>query len=184
MHACGLQEYHKDRYPHEFSGGQRQRVAIARALVTRPDLVVCDEAVSALDASIQAQVLNLLRDAQETFGLAYLFISHDLGVVGHMSDRVAVMYLGRILELAPRAALFREPAHPYTRALLAAAPALRAAARRSAPALSGEPPSPFAPPEGCAFHPRCPEAMPRCRTAPAPALLEIAPERRVACHLF
>lgn len=180
----GLAPEHARRYPHEFSGGQRQRVAIARALVTRPDLVVCDEAVSALDASIQAQVLNLLRDAQETFGLAYLFISHDLGVVGHMSDRVAVMYLGRILELAPRAALFREPAHPYTRALLAAAPALRAAARRSAPALSGEPPSPFAPPEGCAFHPRCPEAMPRCRTAPAPALLEIVPERRVACHLF
>lgn len=184
LERVGLAPEHARRYPHEFSGGQRQRVAIARALVTRPDLVVCDEAVSALDASVQAQVLNLLADAQEAFGLTYLFISHDLGVVGHMSDRVAVMYLGRILELAPRAALFREPAHPYTRALLAAAPALRAGTRRAASALSGEPPSPFAPPEGCAFHPRCPEAMPRCRTAPAPALLEIAPERLVACHLF
>lgn len=188
LERVGLAPEHASRYPHEFSGGQRQRVAIARALVTRPDLVVCDEAVSALDASVQAQVLNLLKDAQESFGLTYLFISHDLGVVGYMSDRVAVMYLGRIVELASRAALFREPAHPYARALLAAAPALhdqRPAASAPLPAaLSGEPPSPFDPPAGCAFHPRCPQAMPCCRTAPAPAAREIAPGHQVACHLY
>lgn len=186
LERVGLAPEHARRYPHEFSGGQRQRVAIARALVTRPDLVVCDEAVSALDASVQAQVLNLLKDAQAGFGLTYLFISHDLGVVGHMSERVAVMYLGRIVELASRAALFREPAHPYAQALLAAAPTLhgKRPAASARPALSGEPPSPFAPPAGCAFHPRCPQAMPRCRTAPAPAVREIAPGHQVACHLY
>ena len=171
------------RYPSELSGGQRQRVAIARALVTRPELVVCDEAVSALDASVQAQVLNLLKEVQADFGLTYFFISHDLSVVGYMSDRVAVMYLGRIVEQADRNTLFGSAAHPYTKALLAAAPVHDPAKRRIRAFLPGELPSPFSPPAGCAFHPRCPQAMPRCREE-APELREIAPDHLARCHLY
>ena len=181
--GVGLAPEHAARYPHEFSGGQRQRIAIARALITHPDLVVCDEAVSALDASIQAQVLNLLKDARDAFGPAYLFISHDLGVVGHMSDRIAVMYLGRIVEQAPCQTLFSAAAHPYTQALLAAAPSLENPERGGRSFLSGELPSPFAPPPGCAFHPRCPRALPRCREE-APSMRELAPEHTVCCHLY
>ncbi len=183
LRRVGLQPEHAARYPHEFSGGQRQRVAIARTLVTRPELVVCDEAVSALDASVQAQVLNLLKEVQADFGLTYLFISHDLSVVGYMSDRVAVMYLGRIVEQADRDALFREAAHPYTKALLAAAPVHDPERRRARAFLPGELPSPFSPPSGCAFHPRCPQAMPRCREE-APELREIAPGHLASCHLY
>ena len=183
LRRVGLQADHADRYPHEFSGGQRQRIAIARALATHPELVVCDEAVSALDASVQAQVLNLLKDVQAEFGLTYLFISHDLSVVGYMSDRVAVMYLGRIVEEAPRDALFRAAAHPYTQALLAAAPAHDPARRHVRAFLPGELPSPFAPPPGCPFHPRCPHVMPRCRTD-LPPLREIADGHQVRCHLY
>lgn len=183
LEQVGLDPACARRYPHEFSGGQRQRIAIARALVTRPDLVVCDEAVSALDASVQAQVLNLLKDVQERFTLSYLFISHDLGVVGYMSDRVAVMYLGRIVEQAPCAVLFHEAAHPYTQALLDAAPSLRRRKSRGQhPFPAGEPPSPFAPPPGCAFHPRCSRAAARCREE-VPSLREIRPGHLVACHL-
>lgn len=178
----GLSPEYADRYPHEFSGGQRQRAAIARALITKPDLVVCDEAVSALDASVQAQVLNLLKDVQEDFGLAYLFISHDLGVVGHMSDRVAVMYLGRIVEEASCEALFHEAAHPYTLALLSSAPDIHASASSIKHLLSGEPPSPFSPPQGCAFHPRCPYATPHCRQD-IPNLQEISTGHFVACYI-
>ncbi|WP_308775046.1 oligopeptide/dipeptide ABC transporter ATP-binding protein [uncultured Bilophila sp.] len=183
LRRVGLQPEHAGRYPHEFSGGQRQRVAIARALVTRPELVVCDEAVSALDASVQAQVLNLLKEVQADFGLTYLFISHDLSVVGYMSDRVAVMYLGRIVEQADRDTLFGSAAHPYTKALLAAAPVHDPTDRRIRAFLPGELPSPFSPPAGCAFYPRCPQVMPRCREE-APELREIAPEHLARCHLY
>ena len=183
LNRVGLTAEHAGRYAHEFSGGQRQRVAIARALVTRPELVVCDEAVSALDASVQAQVLNLLKEVQADFGLTYFFISHDLSVVGYMSDRVAVMYLGRIVEQADRNTLFGSAAHPYTKALLAAAPVHDPAKRRIRAFLPGELPSPFSPPAGCAFHPRCPQAMPRCREE-APELREIAPDHLARCHLY
>ena len=172
-----------EAYPGQLSGGQKQRVAIARALVTRPELVVCDEAVSALDASVQAQVLNLLKEVQADFGLTYFFISHDLSVVGYMSDRVAVMYLGRIVEQADRNTLFGSAAHPYTKALLAAAPVHDPAKRHIRAFLPGELPSPFSPPAGCAFHPRCPQAMPRCREE-APELREIAPDHLARCHLY
>ena len=170
------------RYPHEFSGGQRQRIAIARALIARPDTLICDEPVSALDASVQAQVLNLLKDMQERMRLACLFISHDLGVVGFMSSRVAVMYLGRVVELAGCAELFAHPGHPYTRALIETAPARAFSGGKKAPALSGEMPSPLDPPSGCAFHPRCPCASPRCRED-LPPLAEVAPGHLVRCHL-
>ena len=183
LNRVGLTAEHAGRYAHEFSGGQRQRVAIARALVTRPELVVCDEAVSALDASVQAQVLNLLKEVQADFGLTYFFISHDLSVVGYMSDRVAVMYLGRIVEQADRNTLFGSAAHPYTKALLAAAPVHDPAKRHIRAFLPGELPSPFSPPAGCAFHPRCPQAMPRCREE-APELREIAPDHLARCHLY
>ena len=182
LRRVGLQPEHAARYPHEFSGGQRQRIAIARALVTHPDLVVCDEAVSALDASVQAQVLNLLKEVQADFGLAYLFISHDLSVVGYMSDRVAVMYLGRIVEQADRNTLFGAAAHPYTQALLASAPVHDPARRRTRLALPGELPSPFNPPSGCAFHPRCPQAVSRCREE-APELRMLGEGHHVRCHL-
>lgn len=180
--ACvGLQAGHFDRYPHEFSGGQRQRVAVARALIASPDILVCDEPVSALDASVQAQALNLLKDMQESMGLSYLFISHDLGVIGFMSDRVAVMYLGRIVELAPASELFAHAAHPYTEALLAAAPSRDPARRGERKPLPGEMPSPLSPPPGCAFHPRCPYAKARCREL-EPPLVELGPGRSVRCH--
>ena len=171
-----------NRYPHEFSGGQRQRIAIARALAPEPELVVADEPLSALDVSIGSQVLNLLRDLQRAHGLAYLFISHDLAVVNHLADRVAVLYLGRLVELAPRADLFSKPSHPYTRALLDAAPRIGRRRNRGT-ALRGEMPSPMAPPPGCVFHPRCPKVQAVCRVQPP--LLGPAPGRRKvlsACH--
>ena len=177
----GLQPGHFDRYPHEFSGGQRQRVAVARALIASPDILVCDEPVSALDASVQAQALNLLKDMQESMGLSYLFISHDLGVIGFMSDRVAVMYLGRIVELAPSSELFAHAAHPYTEALLAAAPSRDPARRGERKPLPGEMPSPLSPPPGCAFHPRCPYAKPLCCEL-EPPLVDLGPGRSVRCH--
>jgi peptide/nickel transport system ATP-binding protein len=181
MRRVGLDPSYVRRYPHQFSGGQRQRIGIARALAVRPELVVCDEAVAALDVSIQAQVLNLFARLREEFGLTYLFISHDLGVVEHLSDRVAVMYLGRIVETAPAEDLFARPNHPYTRGLLAEVPRLDVR-RKTYAAIRGEIPSPLDPPPGCHFHPRCPHAMPRCREA-APALREVAPGHLSACHL-
>ncbi len=181
LERVGLQAEHADRYPHEFSGGQRQRVAVARALLAGPRLVVCDEPVSALDASVQAQTLNLLKDLQAERGLTYLFISHDLGVVGFMSDRVAVMYLGRVVELAAREELFERAAHPYTEALLEAAPVRDPQARRERPALTGELPSPLNPPTGCAFHPRCPYARDIC-SREEPPLAERGAGHLTRCH--
>ena len=178
----GLDPAYARRYPHQFSGGQRQRVGIARALAVKPDFIVCDEAVAALDVSIQAQVLNLFMDLRQRLGLTYLFISHDLGVVRHLADRVIVMYLGRVVETAPAAALFEGALHPYTQALLEEVPRLARRQRRYVP-IRGEIPSPLAPPSGCHFHPRCPHAMPRCAEE-APALREVAPGRLVACHLL
>ncbi|WP_112320921.1 ABC transporter ATP-binding protein [Oceanibium sediminis] len=181
MQRVGLDPSYSQRYPHQFSGGQRQRIGIARALAVRPDFIVCDEAVAALDVSIQAQVLNLFMDLREDLGLTYLFISHDLGVVEHLSDRVVIMYLGRVVETARTEELFDSPNHPYTQALLAEAPRLQTDRRVYAP-IKGEIPSPLHPPKGCHFNPRCPHAMDRCRTE-APKLKEIAPGRASACHL-
>jgi peptide/nickel transport system ATP-binding protein len=177
----GLDAAYARRYPHQFSGGQRARIGIARALAVQPEFLICDEAVAALDVSIQAQVLNLFMDLRASLGLTYLFISHDLGVVRHLADRVVVMYLGRVVEIAPAAELFAAPNHPYTQALLAEVPRLDRKRRRYVP-IKGEIPSPLAPPSGCHFHPRCPHAMARCATE-APRLREIAPGRRSACHL-
>ncbi|WP_186400885.1 ABC transporter ATP-binding protein [Stappia sp. P2PMeth1] len=177
----GLDPSYKSRYPHQFSGGQRQRIGIARALAVQPDFLVCDESIAALDVSIQAQVLNLFMDLREDLGLTYLFISHDLGVVEHLADRVVIMYLGRVVESAPAVELFADPNHPYARALLAEVPRIDTRKRVFQP-VKGEIPSPLAPPSGCHFHPRCPHAKPRCREQ-APALREIAPGRMSACHL-
>lgn len=176
-----LKEEHLDRYPHEFSGGQRQRIVIARALATNPDFVICDEPVSALDVSVRSQILNLLKDLQNQFGLTYLFISHDLGVIEHICDRIIVMYLGKVMEMADKAALFSGARHPYTKALLSAAPALGGRGKRERIVLEGDMPSPANPPEGCPFRTRCANAADICRVEPE--LKDIGGGHMVACHL-
>jgi oligopeptide/dipeptide ABC transporter ATP-binding protein len=182
----GLRPEHQSRYPHEFSGGQRQRVGIARALALNPKFIVCDEAVSALDVSIQAQILNLLRDLQQEFHLSYLFITHDLNVVQYLADRIAVMYVGKLAEVAPAEDLFATPKHPYTQALLSANPVPDPTAPPKRIILSGDVPSPLNPPSGCRFHPRCPEVMDHCKTI-EPPLIQIGPSEKghqVWCHLY
>ena len=181
LQRVGLDPSYKRRYPHQFSGGQRQRIGIARALAVQPEFIVCDEAVAALDVSIQAQVLNLFMNLREELELTYLFISHDIGVVEHLADRVAIMYLGRIVEMAPTEVLFAQPNHPYTQALLREVPRIDTRQHAFEP-IKGEIPSPLDPPSGCHFHPRCPFSMQRCREE-QPELAEIAPGWLSACHL-
>ena len=181
MRRAGLDPSFKSRYPHQFSGGQRQRIGIARALAVQPEFIVCDEAVAALDVSIQAQILNLFMALRRELDLTYLFISHDLGVVEHLSDRVVIMYLGRVVEQAPATEVFARANHPYTQSLLAAVPRIEAR-KRAFNVVQGEIPSPLAPPPGCHFHPRCPHAFERCKVE-RPALREIAPGHLSACHL-
>ena len=183
MDKCGLQPFHKDRYPHEFSGGQRQRICIARALALNPEFVVCDEPVSALDVSIQAQIINLLEDLQQQFGLTYLFISHDLSVVEHISDTVGVMYLGNLVEYGETDDIFRNPLHPYTKALFSAIPVPDPTVKMKRVVLEGSIPSPANPPEGCKFHTRCAQCMEKCKHE-VPAQKEIEPGHYVVCHLF
>ncbi|MBB5690819.1 ABC transporter ATP-binding protein [Roseomonas alkaliterrae] len=181
MRRAGLDPAFKRRYPHQFSGGQRQRIGIARALAVKPDFIVCDEAVAALDVSIQAQILNLFMRLRTELDLTYLFISHDLGVVEHLSDRVVIMYLGRVVEEAPAETVFARPNHPYTQSLLASVPRIESR-KRAFSVVKGEIPSPLNPPSGCHFHPRCPHAMERCKLE-KPVLKEVAPGQRSACHL-
>jgi oligopeptide/dipeptide ABC transporter ATP-binding protein len=183
LRVVGLASFHYNRYPHEFSGGQRQRVGIARSLVMNPRFVVADEPVSALDVSIRAQIINLLQRIQAEFQLTFLFISHDLGVVRHLSDRVVVMYLGRLAEMAPTERLFATPLHPYTQALLAAVPSVKQRKQRRRVLLSGDVPTPFNPPQGCRFHTRCPLVMERCREV-EPAWRDTGDGHFVACHLY
>ena len=183
MEACGLAEYHKDRYPHEFSGGQRQRICIARALALNPDFILCDEPVSALDVSIQAQIINLLRDLQKEFGLTYLFISHDLSVVEHISDTVGVMYLGNLVEYAETDKLYSKPLHPYTQALFSAIPVPDPDYKMNRIVLEGSIPSPANPPSGCKFHTRCRDCMEVCKYV-SPDFAEVEPEHYCACHLY
>ena len=183
MRACGLQPYHKDRYPHEFSGGQRQRICIARALALNPDFIVCDEPVSALDVSIQAQIINLLEDLQKEFGLTYLFISHDLSVVEHISDTVGVMYLGDMVEYGTKKDIFAKPMHPYTQALFSAIPMPDPTVKMNRIILEGSIPSPANPPSGCKFHTRCRQCMEICKTE-VPKRYEAGNDHFVVCHLY
>ena len=183
LEIVGLSNYHAKRYPHQFSGGQRQRIGIARALMTNPKLIIADEPVSALDVSIQAQVLNLMQKLQDDLQLTYIFIAHDLGVVRHISDRVGVMYLGKMVELAESESLYSEPLHPYSQALLSAVPIPDPQYEREQLILKGDIPSPSNPPPGCAFHTRCPKAMADCKTT-VPILQQVKPGHSVACHLY
>ena len=183
LETVGLSKYHAKRYPHQFSGGQRQRIGIAKALMTNPKLIIADEPVSALDVSIQAQVLNLMQDLQKELKLTYIFIAHDLGVVRHISDRVGVMYLGKLVELAPSESLYAEPLHPYTKALLSAVPVPDPDFQREQIILEGDIPSPSNPPSGCTFHTRCPFKMDICSKV-VPALQEVNSGQFVACHLY
>lgn len=183
LEVVGLHSYHANRYPHEFSGGQRQRIGIARALTLNPKFIIADEPVSALDVSIQSQVLNLLRQLQKDFGLTYLFIAHDLSVVKHISDRLGVMYLGRIVERGDKHQVYSNPLHPYTKALLSAVPVAKPNAKRERIILQGDVPSPANPPQGCTFHPRCSACMEICKTV-SPELRDVGDGHYVACHLY
>jgi len=183
LEVVGLTKEHGKRYPHQFSGGQRQRIGIARALILNPKLIIFDEPVSALDVSIQAQILNLMKDLQDQFGLTYIFISHDLSVVKHISDRIGVMYLGKLVELADNDSLYDEPLHPYTKSLLSAIPEPDPDMKKERIILQGDLPSPANPPTGCPFHTRCPFRMEKCEKV-CPALKEVKPDHYVACHLY